>query len=174
MEQKNAPAMPAEQAADLAELNAMVGDAPAAPGAAAEEAAPPAPNLAEELAALVTMAVATLSPAFPSLKVIYTEETTGAAAGAVARVCEKHGWMQGGLFGEWGEEIACAAIVLPLAVATVRGVRADMDAQRAKIEAPKKQPEPEVYSVIGDGKGGVSVNQKSVVAGAPIPEGAEA
>ncbi|WP_395137279.1 hypothetical protein [Schlegelella aquatica] len=129
-----------EQAADLAALHAMAQAEAPAPGAASAEPAdrPPA-DLARELAGLITMAVATLGPAFPSLKGIYTPEVTEAAAQSVAAVCHKHGWLQAGLMGRWGEEIACLVIVGPLVYQTAQGVRADL-AARAKpaerIEGP--------------------------------------
>jgi hypothetical protein len=122
-----------EQAADLAALEAAAAAAPPQPGDPVPEALP---NLAEEVAGMIKVLVATLAPAFPSLNEIYTPETTQAAAGAIGAVCEKHGWLNGGLFGKWGEEIACVAIVGPLAMATYKGVNADLEKARAK-EKPK-------------------------------------
>lgn len=128
-------ATPSEQAADLAALQAAANDS--APGATLAEPEPQGPDLAREIAGLVTVAVATLGPMFPSLKGIYTKEVTEAAAQAIAGVCNKHGWMQGGLMGKWGEEIACAAIVGPLALTTWQGIRADL-AARAPAKAPER------------------------------------
>lgn len=130
--EKAAPAAPNhEQAADLAALQAAAAEQPAAPGTPEPE---PLPNLADEIAAMISVAVQTLKPAFPSLEEIYTKATTQAAAGAIAGVCEKHGWMQGGLFGKWGEEIACLAIVGPLAFATYSGITADLEKGKARAE----------------------------------------
>ena len=126
---EKAPAMSAEQAADFAALQASAAGAPPVPGA--EPVQETGPDLAQELAGLVTVAVVTLTPLFPSLKDTYTPEVTQAAAGAIAAVCNKHGWMQGGMMGEWGEEIACAAIVGPLAFSTWQGIRADLEARAA-------------------------------------------
>lgn len=127
------PAMSAEQAADFAALQASAAGAPPVPGAE-----PPAqevgPDLAKELSGLVTVAVVTLSPLFPSLKDTYTPEVTQAAAGAIAAVCEKHGWLSGGMMGEWGEEIACAAIVGPLAFSTYQGIRVDLEARARTVK----------------------------------------
>jgi hypothetical protein len=117
---------------------ALAIDAEAAPAPApAPEAAPEGPppvDLAAEIGAIVTMVTSMLSPVFPSLRAIYTPEAVGAASGAVAAVCNKHGWMQGGMMGEWGEEIACAAVCLPLALATYRGISSDIAAREAKPE----------------------------------------
>lgn len=129
-------ATPSEQAADLAALQAAANEpAPGAPATVPEQAEQ-GPDLAREITGLVTAAVAALGPMFPSLKGIYTPEVTQAAAQAVAAVCEKHGWMQGGLMGKWGEEIACVAIVGPLAFTTWQGIKADLAAR-----APAKEPE---------------------------------
>lgn len=129
-------AISAEQQADLAALMASAADAPALPGAPAEPE-PTGPDLQTEIAALLKVAVATLGPLFPSIKTIYTDETIGAASGAVAAVCDKRGWLQGGLMGEWAEEIAAAAVVGPLAFATYQGIKADIEARK-----PKKVEEP--------------------------------
>jgi hypothetical protein len=143
------PATP-EQAADLAALTAAATDTAAAPatqgaaGAPAQEA-----NLAADISGLIAMLVATLAPAFPSLKKIYTPDVTGAAGGAIAAVCKKHGWMQGGMFGEWGEEIACLAIVGPLAVTTVAGIKGDI-AARAKQKPEQIAAKEETKQVQGD------------------------
>lgn len=139
VEEVEAASASAEQAADLAALQAMAGAEPVPVDPNAPP--PPAPvDLAGELAGLVTMVVGILGPAFPSLTRIYTEQTIATAAGAVAAVCNKHGWMQGGLMGEWGEEIACAVVVVPLAIATAQGVRADIEARKpAKPEQAQAQ-----------------------------------
>lgn len=108
------------------------------PGATAE-AVPAGPTLAQEIEGLVTLAVKVLSPAFPSLPGIYTPDVTGAAAGAVAALCEKHGWLSGGLAGQYGEELAVAVIVGPLAVQTWASCKSDMEARRATRPAPEKE-----------------------------------
>jgi hypothetical protein len=142
------PATP-EQAADLAALTAAATDtaAPATQGAAGTPAQ--ATDLAADVSGLIAMLVATLAPAFPSLQKIYTSEVTGAAGGAIAAVCKKHGWMQGGMFGEWGEEIACLAIVGPLAVTTVAGIKGDI-AARAKQKPEQIAAKEEAKQVQGD------------------------
>lgn len=127
-----------EQAADFAALQAAANEGGGAPGAPAEPVEH-VPDLGQEIKGLATVAVATLGPMFPSLKTIYTPQVIEAAAQAIAGVCNKHGWMQGGMMGEWGEEIACIAIVGPLAWQTHQGIKADMAAREkdkpTKIEA---------------------------------------
>lgn len=156
--------MAAEQAADLAALQAAANenfpDTVTVPG---QEPPPPPPDLAQELAGLMQMAVATLGPAFPSLKSIYTPETIGAASESIAAVCRKHGWMQGGMMGEYQEEVTCLFVVGPLALATVQGVKADIAARAKKpeqIQAPA-MPEAVPNEVPG---------AKSVTIGAPVTD----
>ena len=124
-----------EQAADLSALQAMAGEG-VQPVGEAQEVAAAVPDLAGEIAGLVTAAVGMLAPMFPSLPGIYTPQATQAAAQAVAGVCQKHGWLQDGMMGRWGEEIACAAIVGPLAFATYQGVQADMAARKPAEPKP--------------------------------------
>lgn len=134
------PTASAEQAADLAALQTMAAGEPA--GQLQTVTEPEGPTLQEELAAAMGMAVAMLAPMFPSLRGIYTPETMGAASGAIAAVCEKHGWMQDGFMGQYGPEIACIAIVGPLGFATYQGVRGDLAAMAKSkpIDATAKEP----------------------------------
>lgn len=135
----DAPTASAEQAADLAALQAMAtGESGQAVAVVPEEQGP---TLQEEIAAAMGMAVAMLGPMFPSLRTIYTPETMGAASGAIAAVCDKHGWLDGGFMGQYGPEIACLAIVGPLGFATYQGVRGDLAemAKKKPIDATAKE-----------------------------------
>lgn len=154
--------LPQEQAAELAALEAQAG-AEVAPVQAAEAAAP-SRDLAAEIKALTLAFVGMAAPILPSLRAIYTEDATAAAAGAVAAVCQKHGWLQSGLVGDYGEEIAAAVVLLPLALATYRGVTADIAAMKPK---PQGAALPDTGGPVVSDTG--AVNQKTVVFGAPIP-----
>lgn len=136
-----APAMPAEQAADLAALEsgAMEGQAAQVAETGGQDG-PPRQTLDAEIAGLVSMVVAALSPALPSLRAIYTPEATAVASSAVAAVCQKHGWLSDGVFGEWGEEIAAAAVLVPLGIATYQGVKGDISRAKAAHEAAGREP----------------------------------
>lgn len=170
-DQDQAPELSQEQAADRAALLAAANEGQAVPvtdtdtGPAVGELE----KITAELAGLVTTVTAVLGPAFPSLTKIYTPEATQAAAGAVAAVCVKHGWLSGGVFGEYGEEITAALVVGPLAIATVQGIKADMAARAAK-EAPKAGP---VAGIAGPDLGAQvqagPVGSKEVTFGAPAP-----
>lgn len=157
-----------EQAADLAALQASAntGEAVAAPTGQPE--AVQGPDLAQEIAGLVTVCVATLSPIFPSLKGIYTDETTAAASNAIAVVCRKHGWLSGGMMGNYGEEIACVAIVGPLAFATYQGVQADLEAKRAQAKTEKLESI-DLTARIDAPTGPMDSGSKTVTFGAPVP-----
>jgi hypothetical protein len=151
-----------EQAADLAALQAAAASTETAPDTL-DQGEAPRMDLAQEIAGLATVAVATLGPMFPSIKTIYTPEVTEAAAQAIAAVCNKHGWMQGGMMGEWGEEIACVLIVGPLAMQTVKGVKADMAArEKEKPKAPERIAAPVMAAPVP----GEPVAQKTVTFGA--------
>ena len=130
--QSAGPELASEARADLAAIMGQV-EGEVSPGAEPEPQAPEV-DLSGEIAGLVSMGVALLSPMFPSLREIYTEQAVGAASTALAGVCNKHGWMQGGMVGGWGEELAAVAIVGPLVWATVQGVQGDLAAKRKKPE----------------------------------------
>lgn len=151
-----------EQAADLAALQGMAAPAPGE-GQDTQEQQHQGPDLATELEGLITGVVAVLSPMFPSLKETYTDTTTKAAAGAVAAVCTKHGWLGGGVFGEWGEEIAAAAIVGPLAFATYQGIKSDIAARTP--DKPERIGGPSLEASAP----GEMAPSKTVTFGAPVP-----
>ena len=152
-----------EQAADLAALQASAAGQAAAtvPAVAGSPGEPDHEKLAGELAGVLMMAATALAPMFPSLPKIYTQEASHGAGAAIAAVCRKHGWLQGGMFGQWGEEVACAAIVLPLAFATYQGIAADLAAGKASKDKPGTASAPATLPASDPG-------QKSVIIGAPI------
>lgn len=153
----------AEQAADLAALQAEADAAPRPPGEPEPEAPPAPPDLAAEIAGALLIASKMLAPMFPSLGTIYTEESTGAAGAAVAGVCDKYGWLQGGMVGQWGPEIACLVVVGPLAMATVKGVQAD-NAERRRREAEERSQQPD-QATMGAPVPSEAIGQKTVTFG---------
>jgi len=131
----DAPVIEADEANDFAALTRMAGDDPnAQPGEGQGEAAPSL-GLDKEIAGALQMLVGVVGPLFPSLKAIYTEETCGAVGAAVAPVCEKHGWLSGGIGGEYGEELMCLIVVGPLGYATYTAVQNDIEERRQKSKA---------------------------------------
>lgn len=140
------PEMSGEAAADWRALEQMAeGDPNAVPDPDAPPPPPPPPALDTELAGMLLMLSKIAAPAFPSVAALYTEETCGAVGASVAAVCDKYGWLQGGIGGEYGPELMCLCVVGPLAFATYSAAQTDIEARRPK-EGPKSlktgEPDP--------------------------------
>ena len=125
----------------------LAGEAPE-PGANPEpEASAPAVDLRAEIGDALGAVAGMLAPALPSIGKLYTPDTCARVGDALGAVCEKHGWFSGGLLGENSVEIKAALVVVPLAVATYVGVKADMAAMdkapppAAAPAAPTPAPE---------------------------------
>ncbi len=140
------PAMNPEQAADLAALEAMASP----PGSPSDSALqPPAgrPELQAELSALFMLAAQTVGTIYPSVKDTLNQQATDTLAAVWAAVCNKRGWLNGGIGGEYAEEIAAAAVSLPLGFALYKGIQADIaarakaDKKPAAIDAPPPEQE---------------------------------
>lgn len=127
---ENAPAadeLSDDQAAEFAALQAGAVDG--APGAPAAPDVAPDISLASEFVGIAGALLAALGPVFPSVRAIYTEDVTKAAAASLAGVCVKHGWLSGGLMGEYAEEMTALMVCGPLAFATVQAVKSDLAAK---------------------------------------------
>lgn len=104
--------------------------------AAAQEEAQQGDLIRENGQAIYTgleIAVPLLAGLFPSVGAIYTDEVKQRVAGALAPVCAKYGWEIKGIGGQYKEEIGAAIVLLPLALATYKGVQADMLASRNPV-----------------------------------------
>lgn len=138
-ETENKPVMDGEQAADFAALQAAANEG-AAVGPVAEGAQPGAavqgPSLEQEIAGMLKMVSGMVKPALPSVAALYTPEVCDGVGAAVAAVCNKHGWLQGGIGGKYGEEIMCLCLVGPIAWATVEAAKTDIDARKAAKAKP--------------------------------------
>lgn len=117
----------AEQHADLSRLEQMAGGE--AGGEVQEVAEVVGPDLAQELEDGLSMVLGIFGPIFPTAAALYTPEMKKAAAGTTAALCNKYGIMQDGLMGNYGEEISALVVLGPLAVATYKGVQADIAAR---------------------------------------------
>lgn len=165
--------MTAEQAADLAALEAAAataGPEPGSPEAMQIQQQGSAEKIAGELAALVLAFVAMAKPILPSLSEIYTPDATQVAAHAVAGICVKHGWLGDGLMGEWGEEIAAAVVLVPMGVATYQGIRGDLEKRKPKqpdLIAPGAKTVTAGYAPTESAV--TAPSGKSVQVGAPVP-----
>lgn len=103
-------------------------------------------TLDAEMAMLMNAVVKMLTPAFPSLGSIYTPEVIQGLSATSAAVCNKHGWLQNGIGGKYAEELALGFMVLPIGMATYKGVTADISANKAKKPAENKQPDIEIVA----------------------------
>lgn len=117
----------------------------ASPDAPIPPAEPPKPDPAAELAAVITVCVGILAPFFPSLPGVYAGHVVQAVAQATAPVLEKYGVNMGGLFDRYKEEIQCAIVVVPVALATRAAIEKDLAARKTedkKPEAPRRSKGP--------------------------------
>jgi hypothetical protein len=153
-----------EEKQDWAALQAKADSAPPVPGAPEPEPEPVVIPLAQEIAAMLKMISGVAAPMFPTVGKIYTDEVCGAIGGVVAPVCEKHGWLQEGIGGKWGEEIMCLVVVAPIAWATVEAAKQDAAARRQEGKAEPAAARLEAARVPTETPGA-----KTVSCGAPIP-----
>lgn len=119
-------------------------------------------DAAAEVAALIQTIAGILTPAFPCLAGIYTESTCRSLGAATAPVMDKYGLSVGSLFEHWGAEITLAAAVIPVGLATVQGIKADIAARHVKPE-----PKPETDTAPIDTKGGYARARGALVISAP-------
>lgn len=91
-----------------------------------------AANEQAEVAGLITILAGLFAPVFPSLNKIYTKETVDSIAAAAVPVMAKHGWTTGALLGRYAEELALAAVVLPIGMATWQGIKSDIATAKEK------------------------------------------
>lgn len=125
----------ADAAADLRELEMMAaGDPQAQPLPGAAEAAPVV-TLDKEIAGALMMISAMVAPFLPTVAKVYSKEACEAVGAAVAPVCEKHGWLSGGVGGEYGEELMCLVVIGPMAFATYHAASGDIAALKEKNRA---------------------------------------
>lgn len=117
--------------ADAIDNEAAAGE-PGAMIAAAGEAAQvdQGVNNAQQVAMMLALAVPLLGKLYPSIEAIYTEQVQGQVAQSLGPVLSKYGVDLADIAGSYGPEIAAALVCVPLAIATVAGVKADILARR--------------------------------------------
>jgi hypothetical protein len=108
----------------------------AADPATSSPAAPAASPLAAELKMFASGILNMVFPAFPSLRGIYTEPVIDGLCNSGAAVCDKRGWLQNGIGGEYAEEIAFVLMAIPLGLATNAAVRHDIAVLKAMQQNP--------------------------------------
>jgi hypothetical protein len=97
-------------------------------------------GLAEEIEAAIDLVVSLTSPIFPSIRGVYGPATNKAVGASVAALCAKHGWLQGGLMAGYAEELACFAIVAPVAYGTVKAVKTDLAQMQKTVKNEDEKP----------------------------------
>lgn len=135
----------AEQAADLARLEGLAAEAEPAPEVEEVRAAePPKMDAEESLAGFIEVG-AHLAGEFGMRRVagVWTGEKCGRIAAAAVPVLRKYPWgapVLSFLEGDIGaEEVALVAVSLPLVLATIKAVRADLaDMQRGEEKQADK------------------------------------
>ncbi len=119
---------------------AQPGAAGSAPGEKPDSLSVP---LDQEISGLVQVIAKMLTPIFPSLPRVYTDQNCAAIGVSVAAVCKKRGWLPNGIGGEYAAEVQAAFILVPIAISTALAVRADMQAAQrtpaASIPTPAAQ-----------------------------------
>jgi hypothetical protein len=129
-------------AAQAAELDAAAAAQPGSPEQPQPQHEPePASDPRADLAGLLSTFRELMRPMFPTVANVYDEPTIARVADALAPVFVKHHWSVGELFGLWKEEIMAAFVCVPVAVATVRAMKDDLEA-RAATQAKPVQPDP--------------------------------
>lgn len=111
---------------------------PAAMVAAGEAAilADQGANNGAQMAVMLAIAVPLLGTMYPSIAVIYTDEVQSRVAASLGPVLSKYGIDLADVAGSYGPEIAALMVCGPLAMATIAGVKADIQSRM------KEQPKP--------------------------------
>lgn len=86
---------------------------------------------AQQIHMVLSLAVPILSPMFPSLAEIYTDHQNQIVGAALAPVLTKYGITLGGMTDK--PEIAALIVLAPLALATYKGVKSDIEARNAQL-----------------------------------------
>jgi len=84
---------------------------------------------------MLDLAIPMIGRLYPSLDAIYTPDARAAVAASLGPVLAKHNIDLKQWGGQYQEEIACAIVCGPIALATVAGVKADI---AARASAPPK------------------------------------
>lgn len=122
--------------ADAIDAQTAAGE-PGAMQAAQEGAAQQdeAQNNVSQIALMLAIAVPLLGKMYPSIATIYTEQAQAQVSAALGPVLTKYGVSLSDIASSYGPEIAAALVCVPLAMATIDGVKGDILASRK--QAPK-------------------------------------
>jgi hypothetical protein len=96
---------------------------------------------AEGVAFGLSLALTVLAPIFPSLEGVYPEAVRNQVAQSLAPVLTKYNVNLADIGGNWKEEIGAAIVCVPIALATYKAIRHDLDAKEQKPEEKPVSPE---------------------------------
>lgn len=153
MDAPNVPEMSDEERQSLAALELKAGEPDLAAQQGAEHAAAQenavvvqaANQNSEQVRLILAVAVPLLGTMYASIGVIYTDQTCDQVAMVLGPVLTKYGIDLGDMSSKWGPEIAAVMVCGPIALATYRGIQADIAAshkQVPKASAGTLQPVP--------------------------------
>ena len=131
---ENPQAIPAEESADWAMLDAAAGGDQPAPDM------PEPPDPAEEWAMLPAVLGSILAIGLPEVREVYSEANCKEWGRAMVPVAEKYGWDSGLL----GPEVGLLAASAPMVIGTAFAIRSRRAAKHepAPSEAPAQEPAP--------------------------------
>lgn len=95
-------------------------------------------NNVQKVALMLALAVPLLGKLYPSIAEIYTDQVQSQVAQSLGPVLSKYGVDLADMATAYGPEIAALVVCVPLAIATVAGVKADIQ-ERMKV-APESVP----------------------------------
>jgi hypothetical protein len=95
---------------------------------------------------MLELALPLICPLYPSLEAVYTPEVRAQVAGTLGPLLAKYGVNMEDMGGRYREEIAAAFVCGPIAIATYKGIKADIasraDPPKAIAQEPAKQTAP--------------------------------
>lgn len=91
------------------------------------------------IAGVLEMALPLITPLYPSLESVYTPDVRAQVAAAMGPLLAKYGVNLSEMGGKYREEITAAFVCVPVAVATYKGIKADIES-RAKQPTLHTQP----------------------------------
>jgi hypothetical protein len=85
------------------------------------------------VAGVMELALPLICPLYPSLADVYTEEARAGIAATMGPLLAKYGVNMQDMGGKYREEIAAAFVCGPIAVATYKGIKADIEARANSV-----------------------------------------
>jgi hypothetical protein len=115
----------------------VAAQAPGAVAAAQEEAQASslADNNGRMVAGVLEMAAPMIAPLYPSVAAVYTPDVCAQVGGALGPVMAKYGIDLGDWGGKYKEELTALFVCVPVALATLKAIKADVAAKQPQEQA---------------------------------------